>query len=114
MTEPTQHKRTESRCEHCGTIRIEFDPPLQLELDDEILRDETWAVYRQTRLIDGEFFMYVDSLFYTESSARQELQRQIDEYAIVASSDGHWLDPHVYLFDADAELLSMGKVSIRL
>lgn len=68
-------QRIEDRCDKCGTIQIRFDPPLEFEVDDEILRDEVWAVFGEHVLIEGTF-QYVDSLFYTETSAREEAQRQ--------------------------------------
>jgi hypothetical protein len=73
MTEPMQHKRTESRCEHCGTIRIEFDPPLQLELDDEILRDNVFAL----KHLDFGDFWETTGLFWTVTGALFAMEAEI-------------------------------------
>lgn len=111
MTERTTHT---DRCEHCGTIKITFDPPIELTESAEILLDEVWAVYRQTRLIDGEFFMYMDSLFYSEASAARELKRQVDEFAAAQKEVPAQLDTHTWIFEGWAEMFSMGKVNVRL
>jgi hypothetical protein len=106
MTEPVQRTSTESRCDACGTIRFTFDPPIELEESDEILLDEVWAVFRQLKLNDL-WFSYIDSLFYTETSALTELNRQAERRA------GVWESQHDFRF-ADGELLCAAKVNVRL
>lgn len=114
MTEQTRRNTNEDRCDKCGTIRITLDEPIELTESDEILQDTVWGVYRQTRLVDGEFFMYIDKLFYTESSALEELQRQMDEFASTAKEAPRRLDAHSWIFEGWAEVFSVGKVEVRL
>lgn len=76
----TESRSTETRCAHCGTIRIVFDPPLELEETDEILQDKVWVVYKHEEPGPGEGPFYsARGFFWTESSAQryaEELRAQ--------------------------------------
>lgn len=115
MTEQTRRNANEDRCDKCGTIRITFDEPIELTESDEILQDAVWAVYRERREIGGDFFMAIDSLFYTESSAREELDRQIEQVAAsLKDPSGGWVMDSHWVFNSTAEVLAVGKVEVKL
>jgi hypothetical protein len=93
----------EDCCDKCGSIRMDAESPVDL---DVILEDEVWAVFRQLKLNDL-WFSYIDCLFYTETSALQELRRQAEHRA------GVWESQHDFRFSG-GELLCAAKVNVRL
>jgi len=83
MMTVTESRSTETRCTECGTIRIVFDPPLELEETDEIFQDKVWVVYKHEEpgLGLGPFDLPM-GFFWTESSAQryaEELRAQGDQ-----------------------------------
>lgn len=112
----TERTSQTDRCDTCGTVKITFDPPLEIDDLGEILLDEVWAVFRQAWMPESKTFTYIDSLFYSEDSAREEMRRQIRE-----ASDSNGRTTRAGLYDGESwrftdngEEISIGKVNVRL
>jgi hypothetical protein len=106
MTDQAQRTPTDYRCDKCGMIRLVLDEPINLVESDEILTDEVWAVFRQLQLGDL-WFSYVDCLFYTETSALEEVRRQVENLG------GAWESDHDFRL-SNGSLVSAAKVNVRL